>query len=384
MTDLPLRFGVFYAPFHALDEGPTQLFQRDLELMTLFDRLGFDEAWIGEHHSGGFETIGAPEVFIAAAAERTRRIRLGTGVKSLPYHNPFILADTMVQLDHMTMGRTMFGVGPGALPSDAMQMGIDPRETRRRMDEALAIIMRLLAGERVTAETDWFRLQDAKLQFDCFTRPRMEMAVTTIRSPSGAEAAGRHGIGLLSLGGTSDEALAAYAKNWTVCEETARAHGQTVDRRGFRIAIQMHLAETREQAKADVRYGLDAYARYTQDVLPFGPIPPGVTDVYEFVVENKRGIIGTPEDAIAHIEHAQAGAGGFGVVLLMAHDWADPAATAKSYELFARRVIPHFHRQLDARRASYAFAKQHHQRFLDAAKDGLDAAQRRYDARKKS
>ncbi|MGE3936780.1 MAG: LLM class flavin-dependent oxidoreductase, partial [Rhodospirillaceae bacterium] len=179
MTDLPLRFGVFYAPFHALDEGPTQLFQRDLELMTLFDRLGFDEAWIGEHHSGGFETIGAPEVFIAAAAERTRRIRLGTGVKSLPYHNPFILADTMVQLDHMTMGRTMFGVGPGALPSDAMQMGIDPRETRRRMDEALAVIMRLLAGERVTAETDWFRLQDAKLQFDCFTRPRMEMAVTT-------------------------------------------------------------------------------------------------------------------------------------------------------------------------------------------------------------
>jgi limonene 1,2-monooxygenase len=381
--DLPLRFGVFFAPFHALDESPTQLFVRDLDLMVQFDRLGFDEVWVGEHHSGGFETIGAPEVFIAAAAERTRRIRLGTGVKSLPYHNPFILADTMVQLDHMTMGRTMFGVGPGALPSDAMQMGIDPRETRRRMDEALEVIMRLLAGERVTAETDWFRLHDARLQHGCYSRPRMEMAVTTIRSPSGAVAAGRHGIGLLSLGGTSDDALAAYAKNWTVCEDTARAHGQPVDRRHFRVAIQMHLAETRAQAREDVRYGLDAYARYTQDVLPFGPIPPGVTDVFEFVVENKRGIIGTPDDAIRHIEHAQAGSGGFGVVLLMAHDWADPAATLKSYELFARRVMPHFHRQFDARRASYDFAKDNHQRFFEAAKQGLDDANRQFDERQK-
>jgi limonene 1,2-monooxygenase len=289
----------------------------------------------------------------------------------------------MVQLDHMTMGRTMFGVGPGALPSDAMQMGIDPRETRRRMDEALEVIMRLLAGERVTAETDWFRLHDARLQHGCYSRPRMEMAVTTIRSPSGAVAAGRHGIGLLSLGGTSDDALAAYAKNWTVCEDTARAHGQSVDRRHFRVAIQMHLAETRAQAREDVRYGLDAYARYTQDVLPFGPIPPGVTDVFEFVVENKRGIIGTPDDAIRHIEHAQAGSGGFGVVLLMAHDWADPAATLKSYELFARRVMPHFHRQFDARRASYDFAKDNHQRFFEAAKQGLDDANRQFDERQK-
>src|SRR5438270_7251153 len=119
----PLRFGIFLAPFHPVGQNPTLAIQRDLELIERLDRLGYDEAWIGEHHSGGFEMIASPEVFIAAAAERTKRIRLGTGVKSLPYHNPFITAETLAQLDHMTRGRAMFGAGPGALPSDAEMFG---------------------------------------------------------------------------------------------------------------------------------------------------------------------------------------------------------------------------------------------------------------------
>src|SRR5687768_7616189 len=108
-----LRAGVFLAPFHPVDEDPTLAIQRDLELMEHLDRIGFDEAWIGEHHSAGYEIIASPEMFIAAAAERTRRIRLGTGVISLPYHHPLMVADRIVQLDHMTRGRVMLGVGPG-------------------------------------------------------------------------------------------------------------------------------------------------------------------------------------------------------------------------------------------------------------------------------
>ncbi|MGH6677177.1 MAG: LLM class flavin-dependent oxidoreductase, partial [Xanthobacteraceae bacterium] len=100
---------MFMGPFHAPNLDPSYALERDLQLVTLLDRLGFDEAWIGEHHSGGFEIIASPEVFIAAAAERTKHIRLGTGVKSLPYHHPFVVAETMAQLDHMTRGRVMFG-----------------------------------------------------------------------------------------------------------------------------------------------------------------------------------------------------------------------------------------------------------------------------------
>ena len=95
------------------------MLHRDLELVEWLDQLGYDEAWIGEHHSAGFEIIASPELFIAAAAERTKHIRLGTGVISLPYHNPLMVADRIMQLDHKTRGRVMFGVGPGLLPSDA-------------------------------------------------------------------------------------------------------------------------------------------------------------------------------------------------------------------------------------------------------------------------
>ncbi len=380
MTDSMLRFGVFLAPFHALNENPTLLFERDLELIALLDRLGYDEAWIGEHHSGGFETIAAPEIFIAAAARETRHIRLGTGVKSLPYTHPFMLADAMVQLDHMTRGRVMFGVGPGALPSDAAQMGIDARQSRRMMEEALEVIIPLLEGERVSAATDWFTLEDARLQHASYTRPRMEMAVTSIRSPAGALLAGRYGLGLLSLGGRSDDALAAYAKNWGIYAETAAANGHVADRARFRIAVQMHIADTREQALKDIRFGVEEWGRYARDVLPLGPVPKEVTNIAEFIIESRRAIVGTPDDAIREIEHMQAGSGGFGVVMFMCHDWADWAATRRSYELFARHVIPHFQGQFAMRRNSYDDAAARQPEFRAAALDGVAAATAQYEA----
>src|SRR6201747_138594 len=139
---IKLKNGIFLAPFHPVDEDPTLCIQRDLELIDHLDKLGYDEAWIGEHHSAGYEIIASPEVFIATAAQRTSHIRLGTGVSSLPYHHPFILADRMVLLDHLTRGRVMFGVGPGALPSDAFMMGIDVTRQRDMMEESLEAILR--------------------------------------------------------------------------------------------------------------------------------------------------------------------------------------------------------------------------------------------------
>ena len=177
MNDMYLKSGIFLAPFHNHDENPTLSMERDLELLEHLDRLNYHEAWIGEHHSGGFEIIASPEMFIAAAAERTKHIRLGTGVVSLPYHNPFMLADRMVQLDYQTRGRAMFGVGPGALVHDAKKIGIDPGDQRRMMNESIDVIIELLRGDSVTRKTDWFDLQEARLQLPPYTRPRMEMAV---------------------------------------------------------------------------------------------------------------------------------------------------------------------------------------------------------------
>src|SRR5437762_3977789 len=158
MSDLYLRSGIFMAPFHNHDENPTLSIERDLELLEHLDRLNYHEAWIGEHHSGGFELIACPEMFIAAAAQRTRHIRLGTGVVSLPYHNPFMLADRMVQLDHMTRSRAMFGVGPGALVHDELKIGIDAGDQRQMMEGSFDAGVRLMAREAVPEKTKWSHL----------------------------------------------------------------------------------------------------------------------------------------------------------------------------------------------------------------------------------
>jgi len=141
-----LHFGAFLAPHHPIGEHPMLQFRRDLEFVEHLDKLGYDEFWCGEHHSSGWEMIASPEMFLAAAGERSTRIKLATGVVSLPYHHPFHVAQRMVQLDHMTGGRAIFGSGPGALASDAHTLGIDPMLLRDRQDEAIGIIRRLFTG----------------------------------------------------------------------------------------------------------------------------------------------------------------------------------------------------------------------------------------------
>ena len=248
-----LRFGVFFAPFHPVGQSPTLALEYDLDRAVALDRLGYDEVWFGEHHSGGYEFIACPEIFIAAAAERTKHIRLGTGVVSLPYHHPWLVADRMVLLDHLTRGRVIFGAGPGALPSDAFVMGIDPVEQRRMMEESLDAILALLRDdEPVNRETDWFTMREAKLQVRPYTRPHFEVAVAAMLSPSGPRLAGKYGASLLSLSLQVPGGFAAVETAWSVVEEQAAKAGHAPpDRDTWRILGNMHIAETKEQAIDD-------------------------------------------------------------------------------------------------------------------------------------
>src|SRR5258705_262816 len=241
-----MNFGIFLAPFHKVGENPTLAMNRDMELIEWMDYLGYDEVWIGEHHSAGWELIASPEVFIAAAAERTRHIMLGSGVTSLPYHHPLMVAQRFVQLDHMTRGRAMLGIGPGALVSDAYMMGIEPVTQRARMDESLDAIMQLLRCEEpVTLKTDWFELREARLHLAPYTDPHFPIA-----------------------------------------------------------------------------------------------------------------LVGTPDTVIRGIERLQElSAGGFGGVLFRAHEWANREQTLKSYELFARYVMPRFQGSLGPIRDSNEWAR---------------------------
>ena len=368
--DWPLRFGIFLAPFHPVGQNPTLALERDLALLEHLDSLGFDEAWIGEHHSAGYEIIASPEVFIAAAAQRTKHLRLGTGVSSLPYHQPLMLADRMVLLDHLTRGRVMFGVGPGALPSDAFMMGIEVARQREMMEEAFEAILELLTSEKpVNRTTDWFTLKDARLQLRPYSDPCFEIAVAAQVSPSGPRLAGRFGHSLLSIGATSQGGFDILGAHWDVMEERAAEFSTQVHRNRWRLVGPMHIADTKEQAYEDVQFGLPQWVDYFQRVaaLPLGPDTTDVAEMADAMNASGFAVIGTPDDAIAQIQRLIDQSGGFGTFLNMAHEWADRPQTERSYELLARYVMPHFQKSAVSTTDSRDWAAENRPEFINAA-----------------
>jgi limonene 1,2-monooxygenase len=362
-----LRFGAFLAPHHPVGEHPMLQFRRDLDLVEHLDTLGYDEFWCGEHHSSGWEMIASPEMFLAAAGERTKRIKLGTGVVSLPYHHPFNVAQRMVQLDHMTGGRAIFGSGPGALASDAHTLGIDPMVLRDRQDEAIGVIRRLMRGERLTITSDWFTLQDAALQL-LPLQDDMPFAVASQISPSGMTLAGKHGIGVISIGSLSEEGLNALPMQWSFAEAAAAEHGQRVDRTDWRVLMSWHIAETRDQARAEAREGLfrhhNEYITATLQrpgARPF-KTPDEAVDKMAFV-PGAVATIGTPDDLVARIRSVLEVSGGFGTVVGFVHDWANPENTRRSWDMVARYVVPEINGYLTGLRTSREFVATNREYF---------------------
>ncbi len=358
MAHKGLIFGIFLAPFHRVGDNPTLAIARDMELIQWLDHLGYDEAWIGEHHSAGWELIASPELIIAAAAERTRNIRLGSGVTSLPYHHPLMVANRFVQLDHMTRGRAMLGVGPGALVSDAYMLGIAPDTQRRRMDESLDAITRLLACEEpVTMKTDWFEMNQARLHLAPYTYPRFPIAVASTLTPAGMQAAGKYGLGVLSLGAGLPGGADALANQWKIAEDEAAKAKRKMDRKDWRLVVNMHTAEDDELAIEQVKIGerLETVT-YFEDTL--GRPPGRADDPLREGVKMGTTLVGSPDTVSRGIERLiESSQGGIGGVMFRAHEWADRDKTMKSFELFARWVMPRFQGSLDTVVASREWTK---------------------------
>jgi limonene 1,2-monooxygenase len=377
-----MTFGIFLAPFHKIGENPTLAMDRDLELIQWMDHLGYDEVWIGEHHSAGWELIASPEIFIAAAAERTRHIRLGSGVTSLPYHHPLLVAQRFVQLDHMTRGRSMLGCGPGALVSDAYMMGLEPVNQRPRMDESLDAIMELLKCEEpVTMKTDWFELREARLHLAPYSDPCFEIAVASVMTPSGVVAAGRHGLGVLSLGAGLPGGPEALANQWKIAEETAAKHGKTMDRKKWRLVVNVHVAEDDEEALRQVKKA-ERHETITYFEETLGRPPGRSDDPLTEGVKMGTTLVGSVDTVVRGIRRLEElSDGGFGGLLFRAHEWATREQTLKSYELFARYVMPHFQGSADAPRASNEWARSNRKTIFSP---NVEAIQRAYTERGRS
>ena len=383
-----LRFGYFIAPFHRSGTNPTLALQRDLQFIEHLDALGFDEVWLGEHHSAGSEIISSPEVFIAAAAERAKRIRFGTGVISLSYHNPLWVADRLMLLDHLTHGRIIGGVGPGSLPSDSSMIGLTPTDTRELLETNLDIVVRLLAGETVSAKTATHQLFDAKLQLAPYSDGGIPLSVAAVASPTGARLAGKHGIGLLSIGATlTVEGFNALSYHWGIVEERAAAFGTQVDRNNWSLVGLFHLAESEKQAREEVKFGIEPWFRYFQKVAAFPQMTmPGeqLDEMIDVINENGAGVIGTPERAREQVQRLWDQSGGFGCMLQMGHEWANPAATRRSAELFAAEVMPHFQGQAQPTLDAAARAGQARENLAQSQLDAVAHMTEKYESEKRS
>ena len=374
-----MKFGIFHAPFHPLGDNPTLALERDLELVQWLDWIGFDESWTGEHHSAGWETIASPEVFLAAAAERTKHIKLGTGVISLPYHHPLMVANRMVLLDHLTRGRVMMGVGPGALVSDAHMLGIDHGVQRPRMEESLGIILRLLKEtEPITHHSDWFTLNDALLHLRPYTQPHFPIACAAFTSPAGMVSAGKHGTWVLTFirGGASN-----LRQFWSIAEEVAAEHGNTMDRAEWRLVLHVHLAETRkeafEQARAGARY---YFQEYLQNTLGQDPVTDDPDKIIDVMVDNGSWCVGTPDDLIDYINRLDEESGGFGGFMVQATEWATRQQVLNSYELIARHVMPRFQGSLVNLETSQKWASDHREELVALRLKAVDRAKQDYEA----
>jgi limonene 1,2-monooxygenase len=309
------------------------------------DHLGYDELWFGEHHSGGAELVTSPEVFCAWIAGQTQRIKVGAGVVSLPYHNPLWVADRAIMLDHVTRGRFMLGIGPGALPTDADMIGLDVGMLRDYLQEDFPVLMQLLHGtDPVTIDTSRYSLNNATVQLGPYSD--FDIALTSIYTSSGPLLAGRFGVGLLQLSGLTPASLKVLRTHAQTIEDQTAKYGTTFDRSDWRVVSIMHIAATKDRAIEEVRYGLNNYFDYFQDVVGLDrylEAGRSFDDRLEWAIESGSAVIGTPQDAIDQLQELQAAAdGGVGAFLFWGTDWASPQATLDNYSLFAHQVIPEF------------------------------------------
>ncbi|MGE0629516.1 MAG: LLM class flavin-dependent oxidoreductase [Hyphomicrobiaceae bacterium] len=343
-----MKFSFFMMPCHHPRENPALAFQRDIELIQFADYLGFDEFMIGEHHSGGWETMPAPEMALAMAAAKAQRIRLGTSVFSAPFHHPFHLAERMCFLDHLTRGRAILGVGPCSLVTDKILFNMDESVLYPMLHESIDVIVRLLESpEPISHRGRFWQFSDMRLQLRSFQQPRLPLALPSAGTRENLELIGRHGMIWMCPAGKNRGSSNQQLERWQIVEAAAHKAGRTADRGNWRMTTYMYLADTVDRAWDDIRTGMMREVEYFSSIGLRGlfqehPDQPFEQFTPESVVDRRDWVIGTPDDAIRWIERKQEETGGFGGVMLTAHEWTDFERIRRSTEMFARYVMPRF------------------------------------------
>jgi limonene 1,2-monooxygenase len=346
-----MKFGLFFMPLHPPGEDVTLALETDLRYCQIAEDLGYDEVWIGEHHTSGWEPIASPEMFLAALSQRTSRIKLGTGVLTAPLHNPVGIAERIVLLDHLSRGRVMLGMGPGLLPTDLKMFGLTSQLTREKLAEATEVLIALLHGcEPVTHHGKHYQLDDVWLQMRPY-QDRLPIGLTTSGPKSSATTlAAKHNLIMISgnFFGTPHDVM---GRHFTSLEEQAIGFGGSAHRDDWRLATYIYVAESREKALEEISVGAQRFVKEYLFSYASSTVRP-VFEAYkgqpasemglEQIVSKARWILGDPDSVTEQLQALVADTGGVGSLLTIGGGWARPADFEKSMDLFARYVMPNF------------------------------------------
>ena len=354
-----MQVGFFTMPLHPPGADIAQTMEDDLHQLEVLDRLGYSEAWVGEHFTTVWENIPAPDLFIANALARTERIKLGTGVTCMPNHNPFMIAHRVAQLDNMARGRFMWGVGSGGFPGDFEVFGFDPSQNdhRRMTRESIETILRIWEDPKPGVyESDFWRftipepVDEFGLRFHLtpYQKPHPPIGVAGVSPNSDTLVlAGRRGWIPMSINLVPSRVLKTH---WDAVEKGAAAAGRVPNRADWRIAREVYIAETSEKAREDALNGVlrRDFERYflrlmpkmgMLDLLKTDPNMPDSDVSAEYLVDNVF-IVGGVEDAAEKLNALYNEVGGFGTLLAMGHEWLPYEDWTRSMELLVKEVAP--------------------------------------------
>ena len=344
-----MKFAFFMMPLHTPNENPSLAFERDIDMINYAEKLGFDEYFIGEHHSAAWETMPMPEMVLAKASATATRITLGTGVVSLPFHHPFHVAERFAFLDHLTRGRTVLGVGPSGLPTDPQRFKIPPKDLNAMMRESTDIIVKLLESpDPISYEGKYWTIDEMALQLRSYQQPRLKLATPSAGSKRSIDFVAQYEMMMFSIAGSGPPDAVPLARQWDEVVDASAKYGTSPSKDDWRVVTYVHLADTREEAFEQARHGAvrDVHNYFYTINTPRSWLvhpdqnPADLT--FEQIVEKRRWIIGTPDDAIEQIEEIVEETGGIGGLMLTTHEWMPMRHVMYSQELFARYVMPRF------------------------------------------
>ena len=353
-----MKVGLFTMPSHPPERSLYDGHQWDLQVLRWADELGYQEAWIGEHHTAPWEPHPAPDLIVAQALLQTKNIRLGPGGFLLPYHHPAELANRVAMLDHLAQGRLNFGVAASGLPSDWAMFHVDGNSGAHRemTRESLEIILKLWTEEGpFDYEGKYWQVSKPPLMYGTlkphivpFQKPHPPIGVAGLSPRSDTlKLAGERGFWPMSL----DLNASMLGSHWEAVEEGAARTGRTPDRADWRVFREVFVADSDEEAirlslggmlGRQMReyflplldsFGYKQYLKHDQDI-------PDVDVTPEYCAKH-NWLVGSPTTVAAKLEQLYVELGGFGVLLVYCFDYADnPQAWHNSMRLLTEEVLP--------------------------------------------